>query len=834
MSLIAWYPLNGTADNYGPGDLDLTQTTAPAYTAGNVTRNALQTGAYKWTAAQSASILNNTGFSYACWFYVDADSGTTASEYKKIFGADGGTNCINRKFTIGQYPTVNGLHVSSWDGTKLVSCARQDSALPSRKWSHICVTYTPGSIRTYVNGSLLQTTALTMNNASYAAETPVIWNYGGRRICDVRIYDNCLSQKEIRDLAKGLCLHYPMSSLNGLNCQPNMALTASMQKFSASLTTNTTVSQTTVYDSGTESGLAIKETVTTTAEGVNSGAGGFCWTYPNLIGDLGKLVSGETYTFSVSIRASRPVTMRGARNITESQTFVSSVPAGGYENIQLYTSYRRFSFTFKWTSTAKLTSCFYVNIGATGDTVDVWIADPKLEKGSVATGYVPNVLDSQYHDFDSTEVPDESGMGNDSLTVGTLELSTDTPRYTTATKFTAGNYIYPVPDPISSATTAFSISVWLKTSTTADSTIWTGRATDGKGTAIFMLGTKIAFDDDARTSSKTAVNTGNWVHVVCTWAAGAKKRIYINGVLDAEATSSASLTKSNTTGSIGQMSINGAISTSYPFNGMMSDFRIYATELSADDVSSLYRTSASMDNLGNLHTGEVAEIDGLGHQSMTRTGSARIHAITEFMKQYDSKIYVEPDGSMWVRAFHHFAPIGNAFSATDPFVTGVYGNDTRWFAMGICDYIDKWEIIYEHQPTVGGAVSRFRWAQGTNPMSSDSTFDNTKNANITKYTAADGYSAISSSYGGMYRGSVYNAYLRVNNNSSSNWFGAVGMCNTTWNDGQIPSYNGAGISTGYLDVYIRVDNVNLVGYPKSGFSMNRTDGSISTTGIIEL
>lgn len=828
MSLIAWLPLTHDTIDYGSGSHTWATTGTVTYPAGKLGTSAsfdastYLTSDFEW---------NPQGpFSMCAW--VKLDSTSTSSSRNTIIRS-------STKYSPSLDATVDEIRFFCWknsaDTTSIIS-VKPGAAIGD--WIHLAGIYDGTQYALYVNG--VQAGVRAYSDPFYnsgvmqiATVSTLGYKFHGQ-INDVRIYDHCLSQKEIRELAKGLCLHYPMNSLNGLNCQPNMALTASMQTFSARWTTNTTVSQTTVYDSGTESGLAIKETVTTTVEGVTSGAGGFYWTYPNLIGDLGNLVSGETYTLSVSIRASRPVTMRGARSITESQTFVSSVPSGGYENIQLYTSYRRFSFTFKWTSTAKLTSCFYADIGATGDTVDVWIADPKLEKGSVATGYIPNILDSQYHDFDSTEVPDDSGMGNDSLTVGTLELSTDTPRYTTATKFTTGNYIYPVPDPISSATTAFSISVWIKTSATADSTIWTGRTTAGKGTAIFMVSNKIAFDDDARTSSKTAVNTGNWVHVVCTWTAGAKKRIYINGSLDVEATASASLTKSNIIGSIGQMSIDGVTSTNYPFNGMMSDFRIYATELSAADVSSLYRTSASMDNLGNLHTGEVAEVDGLGHQSMTRTGSVRIHAITEFMKQYDSKIYVEPDGSMWVRAFHHYAPIGNAFSTTDPFVTGVYGNDTRWFAMGICNYIDKWEIIYEHQPTINGAVSRFRWVQGTNPMSSDSTFDNTKNANITKYTTTEGYSAISSSYGGLYPGSVTNSYLRVNNNNSTNWYGAVGMCNTTWNNGQIPSYNNAGISTGYLDVYIRVDNVNLVGYPKSGFSMNRTDGSISTTGIIEL
>jgi hypothetical protein len=61
MSLKAWYPFDGNIDNYGVGNLNLTQITAPAYVSasGKVCNKALSTGAFKWTAAQTASVLNN-------------------------------------------------------------------------------------------------------------------------------------------------------------------------------------------------------------------------------------------------------------------------------------------------------------------------------------------------------------------------------------------------------------------------------------------------------------------------------------------------------------------------------------------------------------------------------------------------------------------------------------------------------------------------------------------------------------------------------------------------------------------------------------------------------
>ncbi|MBQ0112772.1 MAG: hypothetical protein KBT03_06560 [Bacteroidales bacterium] len=172
------------------------------------------------------------------------------------------------------------------------------------------------------------------------------------------------------------------------------------------------------------------------------------------------------------------------------------------------------------------------------------------------------------------------------------------------------------------------------------------------------------------------------------------------------------------------------------------------------------------------------------------------------MCKYDPNFYVEPDGSVWIRIFHHNNPASKLFASTDTFATSVYKDADRWFNVSLCDQVDNWEMMVKQKSTVNDAEVKHRWIQQTNPMGGTWQEVNPSSSLITRITTS-GYST-STVGGGIYRLNSY-TYLCIANASNGNWFGAIG-CWNVWNNG-IPAYPNTGVTTGYMDLYLRVDNV---------------------------
>ena len=165
---------------------------------------------------------------------------------------------------------------------------------------------------------------------------------------------------------------------------------------------------------------------------------------------------------------------------------------------------------------------------------------------------------------------------------------------------------------------------------------------------------------------------------------------------------------------------------------------------------------------------------------------------------YDNNFYTESDNSIWTRIVHHNNPASYRFSSTDPFMASVYIDTNRWFIASLCDLVDIWELMIIQTQTSGGTVEKYRWIQHVNPMTA--VFGDVDAADVTKITSS-GYTTPGTSYGGIYKFNS-NSFFVCNNGNSGNWWGAIG-CWTAY-DGGIPGYNQKVVTTGYIDLYLRL------------------------------
>ena len=85
-------------------------------------------------------------------------------------------------------------------------------------WTHIAITYNKGALKIYRDGILLSTNAVGgtklntgINQGRIGSAAQAGYFHSGK-ISDVRFYDNCLSDEEVKELSRGLVLYYHLDN----------------------------------------------------------------------------------------------------------------------------------------------------------------------------------------------------------------------------------------------------------------------------------------------------------------------------------------------------------------------------------------------------------------------------------------------------------------------------------------------------------------------------------------------------------------------------------------------------------------------------------------------
>jgi len=193
---------------------------------------------------------------------------------------------------------------------------------------------------------------------------------------------------------------------------------------------------------------------------------------------------------------------------------------------------------------------------------------------------------------------DSSGYGNNGTVTGTLSINNNTPRYNYSIQvLETGRIIYPFPQ-LQELTYSF----WFKRNRTSYSnremlmTGWYGLSFELNTNNTLTIKHYLNSSGEwSIITSKIFNSTSDWYFITLTRDASGISKIYVNGVLDKSRTNTNTINYTSSTAEIFTYS-----GSSYQFRGSISDFRIYATALSTDDILKLYNTSASIDNNGNL------------------------------------------------------------------------------------------------------------------------------------------------------------------------------------------------------------------------------------------
>ena len=586
-----------------------------------------------------------------------------------------------------------------------------------------------------------------------------------------------------------------------------------------------------------------------------------CWCYP--IGGFGSLLllrgDGNSHRFRIY------ATTYGFRDTNHSD-FVSvgtstEIPSNVWSHICAIYNRGELSFyvngvlvnhtTEYYNETSTLISDtkqeFYIGMNKTSSSESYYsgkINDFRVYDHALSTAEVKEIakgLVCHYKLDRSDKICDSSGYGNHAISVGSLNVDTDTPRYRSCivldgstAAINCGRRFDVQGAEEATFTGWFYISNWQQE---RSSYFISSQQTGGillcviSGTTIrarahvYTAADKSAYEYQQADYDFTTedIPTGAGWHMLTGVYSTSGIKVYLDGALK-------NIAESTTYGIHFNMNANmfiGAESNGKNPSGFAeckaSDVRLYYTALSDQDILDLYQTGVKIDKSGQIHAGELYECDA---QAIRKTGVLESKNFSEFCPslKYDRKVYVEPDGSKWVHIAHHNNPIESGlFSENDTFSKGVYLDEDRWYDVEqTVSQLNVFEFMHKQKQYNTDNEVKYRWIQTANPLTavySDVTLDKVTRIVTNGYT--DG------GYGGLYiKGG--NAHLSIADDVASHWYGAYGSW-TSSSSGRIPGYSPLYIYSGYMDLYVRIDNQDLnVG---AGFYRN---GTINGNNLIEV
>lgn len=590
MSLQIWLPFTKDLRNNGASGITITNSGATVSDDGKLGKCYSFNGSSNYMKATNVT-LPTTKWTMAAWICPATNS---SSGHQYVVG-------------LNTSSASDFLGVLCLYGNKL--CARTAGTTYSSSvtytlntWYHLAAVY-DGKLKIYVNGELNTTvdSPATPVSAStlYIAMRGSSGYYFNGKLNDVRIYDHAVSTAEIKEISKGLVCHYKLDTAFNINNLVRNTTYSTYNNYSSNGFTATLTNTGRTYDGCKIYRLTYTPGSDTTRLNnvrnslANHGIMGFRRTF----------LANTKYCFWILCKPiSHPDTIVG----------------GTASNISGWTEKPMTKYNDDWYIVGQSR-----NGSVTTDKTDSIFTSFKTPS---AEAEVPIIIDFccphlvegydsilPEYDYLGTDpsITDSSGYGNNGIRNGNISTSLSSPRYEMCTVFDGSSSYINITSNIFPIVlnNSFTISMWVYNSDSGDRSILFGNY--GLTGSFFNIektnGEKVRFYWNGNpdiTLSNTSLTVDAFTHLVVT-CNGSTVKGYINGALtDTKSTTlNGSIPSTATNFRIGSDSRTGATM----FKGRISDFRLYTTVLSDNDVLALYNVGAKVAKTGALLGYEMKE-----------------------------------------------------------------------------------------------------------------------------------------------------------------------------------------------------------------------------------
>nr|DAH86150.1 MAG TPA: Concanavalin A-like lectin/glucanase superfamily protein [Bacteriophage sp.] len=570
MSLQVWLPLNGNINNQGICDSLEVSAGTPQYIDGKMGQGIDISHRVTFTGLPR---LNN--FSIFFWLKVDSCTVSWADSLGFDCKQADGTNAASFRFEATTETRACSWHNNSPYG---ISSGSQILIQNYEEWHHVGLTYDGDNVYSYIDGKLKYTNSGLggyLIDRFWIGETANIVG----AMNDLRIYDNILSKSEIKEISKGLVLHYNFEDGYG---QDNLLRgTATWRNLTD------------------QSNTSINNDILTISSNTS---------YPKY--EIIDVSSNEVYTVSVDVKANEVFSPTNGLMIFDylnSNGGRISYSWGG--GIPL-TVWKRLSWKITIPNNSEIKKMYVAPRATDGKTL--YFRKMKIEKGDKETVWEPNPEDIEYID---REVFDSSGLGNNGSAISNRcpNWDTDNAEGQYSVNFDGNQYIQ-TKDFLPNLIDELTLSLWAYRDDWKYSSQVAGSSIigniDGGGFGLkweySFLCCPIYYKSigyNSNNNAKCGFTTDNlksgWHHFVLI-ASKNYTKCYLDGILH-------NLVEHNFEKEIQLNSlfhlVIGAEQNSNNYigwKGKVDDVRMYSTALSDEDVKQLYDVKAHIDKNNNI------------------------------------------------------------------------------------------------------------------------------------------------------------------------------------------------------------------------------------------